>query len=146
MSQIITDSQLAFVLQIKVKDARKMMEYCYSKTHDEVSEKPWEEWKNERGACIEVQNIEKVKNIDLTGALTDIKYNYLKRNQSRMWILDYPLKKWKMNDYGMYPKTISIPNPLASLMDDEVKKEVVSIWTKRFPHIVNMELFEGFKY
>lgn len=124
----ITAKQLAFLLNIKVKDAVKIvcqvMEYDYS-SFEESGGKDCE---------MIVDRFETKRGYSLRPYLEDIYNNYMKRGATRSYLMDLPQKK--INDYekkGLgVPGKVSIPAVLSSLMSAESKKQVLKGWQQRY--------------
>lgn len=121
-------SQLAILLDISKDDAGKKITVALNK----ASKNPIEyDKKSDPSADIEIMS--KHLGVDLNFYLNDIKVNFLKNSSTGSWIMDYPVKKLKVSkSTGCYPKTVTIPRVIKSLLSEETIKEIIRRWEERY--------------
>lgn len=136
----INAHQLAFVLDIKVNDARAKMCVAWEKGNN----LPKKAFTNEKGKVIdeypeamEIQLIATQCNLpDLQSAVTDIQNNFLTRPAYKKWILcDFPEKEIKKcAEAGKQPR-LNIPRGLRSLLSTSSINQIKQEWSSRFPNV-----------
>jgi hypothetical protein len=135
----LTKSQLAFILDIKVEDARAKMCAAYSQERNEGTE-------TVKGAVWNMKNrvdddFPKQMSIDLLSrrlnlphlqtAVDDIVSNYLTRPGTRRYILrDFPDKLIKKTEEAgqQFPVKIDIPPALRSMLPDSTRQDIYNYW------------------
>lgn len=132
--------QLAFILDIKVGDARAMMCQAYQPERNGVEVKG-AEW-SESGKNVEdnypeampIELLSKKLNLPhLQTAADDIENNYLSRPASKKYILcDYPETLIrKAEEAGkQFPIPADIPPALRSMLPEASKKQIYDYWRK----------------
>lgn len=137
----LNKSQLAWMLGIRPADARDRMVYAWCKSKgEEVSINYVNEFADGYPDEMDVEFLSKWLNVpNLKQAVDDIHNNYLKRNATRSFILNYPLKKInkalddaRKTESRPAHTSVSIPRVLASMLNDEVYNEIVREWTERY--------------
>lgn len=131
----ITPQKLAVLLDIKKKDARKKIIVALEKKKGKVDcfgVSDEDEEKYEKDPTIDIKDLSKHLGIDLEFYVNDIKENYLKRSQTRGWILCYPELKLKPNKKKIWPKTITVPSHLKCFFSQETVKEITTIWSEKY--------------
>lgn len=110
----LNKSQLAFILDIKVEDARAKMCHAYA-----VSNKVKEVERDFKG---------KLPSVD------DICGNYLNRPATKKWILcDYPEKEiQKGTQAGKAIIKLTLPKVLRTMITKEVQEQIVKQWEQRY--------------
>lgn len=82
---------------------------------------------------IEVKVYEKYTGEAISLAIDSIQKNYLKNTATRSYIRDYPQAKLKpAKKNGFYPKTVSLPPVLRTLLTPEQKAEILTIWNTHY--------------
>lgn len=147
MITTLNKTQLAFLLDLKLVDARKKMisAYCTWKRFDpkveyvtnpktgtvkmhELVEYPVE---------MDIKMLAEYLNLPTLQAMVDdITYNYMKRSATKKYILsDFPEQEInKMKSEGKNKK-INIPPALKSMLLPETVKEIEIEWYKRYKHL-----------
>jgi hypothetical protein len=140
----LSKAQLGHILKETQIDARKKMIVAWCKENGKVPpvinpnadekkemkriDKGYPDW-------IAIPILAKHLNLpDLQQAVNDIRYNYLERTATRQYIIEYPQKK--INETEAIPKRIRIPETLRSFLADNVASEIISIWKKRYGHLI----------
>ena len=139
--------QLAFILDIKKEDARAKMVAAWEKTNKlrtgSVNGATW----NKKGKVVDgypqampIELLSLGLNLpDLQMMVDDICNNYLKRPASKRYILfDYLEKKIKSAETAGKnpPYRIDLPAALKSMLPDEIRKQVYSLWRSNYPRKV----------
>lgn len=136
--QFLSAQQLAFILDIKVQEAKDKIIYAYCK------DKGWpvpllkKENKKDRAEYpnqISIALLAKYHNLPtLQSMVDDINDNYLTRKASKKWILcDYPEKliaKWVESGEK---HRLTIPPGLKSMLKNEDVIKIMDEWRERHP-------------
>lgn len=134
----LNKSQLAFILDIKVDDARAKMCHAYS-----VANKIKEVERDFKGKLLdedfpdfmEIAMLSEQLNLPtLQFSVDDICGNYLNRPASKKWILcDYPEKEIQKGTKDGKPIIkLTIPKVLRSMIDKSVQDQIVKEWEQRY--------------
>lgn len=131
--KFINAKQLAFVLDIKVIDARAMMCHAWAKYNRIDNEAEY----NEKGKIIDpyplameiVMLAEQLNLPTLFQSVKDIQDNFLKRPGSKKWILcDYPEKELQTKPRNK----IKVPSILTSFLSNDDIQFIENEWNKRY--------------
>lgn len=144
----INKNQLAFVLDIKVEDARAKMcaAWCKAKGIEpeqtiagprtaKASRDEKKKIKDPYPLVMEVAMIAEFANLpDLAFACNDIENNYLKRPASRKYILaDYPDKVMAKQRSEGKPFNLKLPPALVAMINLADQRTIDQEWRKRYP-------------
>lgn len=146
--KFINKTQLAFVLDIKIEDARAKMvaAYCKSKGIEPTETKQGPALtgavRNVKGKIedkypqvMEIDMIARYGNLpDLPWACDDIENNYLRRPGSKRWILaDYPEKQMTKQKAEGKPFRLKLPPGVASMVKTSDQRLIEEEWRRRYP-------------
>lgn len=112
---IVNASQLAFLLNEKVSDCKKMITHVYKRESDFVSVHDFEKAYNHFPVKIKIESIER---------------DYLKRGATREYIMSYP--QTKINEAKSIVRQICIPKTLKSFLSKEQINEILECWNTRY--------------
>jgi len=112
---IVNASQLAFLLNEKVSDCKKMITHVYKRESDFVSVHDFEEVYNHFPVKVKIESIER---------------DYLKRGATREYIMSYP--QTKINEAKTVVTQVSIPKTLKSFLSKDQIEEILSNWRMRY--------------
>jgi hypothetical protein len=132
----ITPQKLAVLLDIKKKDARLKIIYALEKKKGNIAT-GLDAQKYDNDPSIDIKDMSDHLGIDLEFYVKDIKENYLKRSQTRGYIMNYPDAKLKVNKKGEYPRTVSVPSYLKCFISKETVEEIVEEWKKKYSYYVS---------
>lgn len=133
----LNKNQLAFILDIKVEDARAMMCRAWEKDNDLPAKSFWNK-KNkiidDYPPAMDILMLSKVLNLPtLLQSADDIEKNYLTRAATKKWILcDFPEKEIRLQEEKGKRPTIQIPPALRSMLPQNTIEQIRTIWTERF--------------
>lgn len=136
----LNKQQLAFLLDIKVEDARAKM--CHAWCREQGIEN--KAYVNKKGKIMDtypeamlVEMLAKHLNLPtLQDSITDIRENFLVRAATKKWILsDYPEKKIKSHNEACKPgkPSLTIPAGLKSMLPTDSVVAIISEWKHRYP-------------
>lgn len=133
--------QFAFLLDIKVEDARAKMCHAWCRSKG-IQNKAFVTNKNkifdEYPPDMEVGLLAKELNLpSLPEMIQDIKSNYLSRSATKYWILNtYPETEIKKKLEKGSKLTLNVPRPLLSLLPTATVETIKTEWRKRFPNAI----------
>lgn len=135
----LNKTQLAFILDIKVEDARAKMCHVWATAHSEEN-KAYRHPETDKlidpyPDTMEIEMLSKHLNLPtLQSSVDDIVKNYLNRPASKKWILcDYPEKEiQKGTQAGKALIKLNIPRALRSMITQVVQREIKSEWQSRY--------------
>lgn len=129
--ETINAQQLAFILDTTKKEAAKKITVANARHSGNKDMAICESV--ESNPSIDIKIMGKHLDIDLNFYLSDIKKNFLKNSSTGRWILDYPVEKMKPSkSTGFFPKTISIPSSVRSLLSEDQTREILSKWRETY--------------
>jgi len=146
--QYLNKSQLAFLLDIKVEDARARMCAAWAKykgipeEHDKegprigkTARDAKKKVKDEYPIVMGVDMLSKYAGLpDLQFAVNDITNNYLKRPGTRKFILsDYPDKELTKQHAAGKPYKLHIPSFISAFLSKADQDAIVEEWKRRYP-------------
>lgn len=137
--QNITANQLSIIMGISKKDALKKIVVAIERLKGNENMMFNEAILDlyDSNQSIDIDDFSKYLGRDLRVYLNDIKLNYLKNSSTRNHILDYPTTKIKPNkETGFYPKTISIPPALKSLLTKDQCVEIIMRWEQIYKNLM----------
>lgn len=135
----LNKKQLAFILDIKVEDARAMMCKAWEKDNRLPARAEWNE-KNKivdnYPVAMDILMLSKALNLPtLLQSADDIEKNYLTRAASKKWILcDFPEKEIRLQKEKGKKPTIQIPSALRSLLPQATIDQIKAIWIERYSY------------
>lgn len=130
--------QLALIMGVSKKDAAKKIIIATERLNGNNNMLN-ESYFNLYGdnPSISIEDMSKYLDRDLNVYLTSIKQDYLKNSSTRNFIFDYPTSKMKPNkETGLFPKTISIPSDLRSLLTEEQCNEIILRWKEIYKDFI----------
>jgi hypothetical protein len=135
----IKASQLGFILGITKKEAsHKIIVALEREKGNENYDLLPEAKKYSKDPEIEIDVMSRHLGVDLEFCLNDIKKSFIKNSSTGRWIIDYPMEKFKPNKTtGAFPRTISIPNTLRSLLTPDQCSFIVQKWNSTYESLVN---------
>lgn len=136
----LNKQQLAFLLDIKVEQARAKMCHAWCREQG-IDNKAYE---NEKGKIVDtypeamlISMLAEHLNLPtLQESVDDIQNHYLTRAATKKWILcDYPEKKLKAHYDAAKPgkPSLTVPPGLKSLLPSDVLVAIIAEWKSRYP-------------